>query len=211
MKTVAPIDELEARRLEEICYRVRKGILTLVYNIGMGHLGGEMSMVETAVALYYRYMDFDVLDPHKPDRDRFILSKGHCSETLYTIFSDLGAYSMQYMIDNFECLDKSKFGMHTNRKYCPQVEVSAGSLGHGLPIAVGILDCVLPKLVWIDVLDIWQRKMRFDHVLTSDMGRKMMRTAFSGDTLLPVSCKNFAPAIACVTPPAAMGKTSANR
>ena len=70
MKTVAPIDQQEVRRLEEICYRVRKGILTLVYNIGMGHLGGEMSMVETAVALYYRYMDFDVLDPHKPDRDR---------------------------------------------------------------------------------------------------------------------------------------------
>ena len=50
----------------------------------------------------------------------------------------MGAYSMQYMIDNFECLDKSKFGMHTNRKYCPQVEVSSGSLGHGLPIAVGM-------------------------------------------------------------------------
>ena len=86
MKTVAPIDEQEVRRLEETCYRVRKGILTLVYNIGMGHLGGEMSMVEMAVALYYRYLNFDVLDPHKPDRDRFILSKGHCSETLYTIF-----------------------------------------------------------------------------------------------------------------------------
>ena len=138
MKIVAPIDTQEVRRLEETCYRVRKGILTLVYNIGMGHLGGEMSMVEMAVALYYRYLNFDVMDPHKPDRDRFILSKGHCSETLYTIFSDLGAYSMQYMIDNFECLDKSKFGMHTNRKYCPQVEVSAGSLGHGLPIAVGM-------------------------------------------------------------------------
>ena len=76
MKTVAPIDEQEVRKLEETCYRVRKGILTLVYNIGMGHLGGEMSMVEMAVALYYRYMNFDVLDPHKPDRDRFILSKG---------------------------------------------------------------------------------------------------------------------------------------
>ena len=48
MKTVAPIDTQEVRRLEETCYRVRKGILTLVYNIGMGHLGGEMSMVEMA-------------------------------------------------------------------------------------------------------------------------------------------------------------------
>ena len=43
-------------------------------------------------------------------------------QTLYSIFSDLGAYTMEYMIENFECLDKSKFGMHTNRKYCPQIE-----------------------------------------------------------------------------------------
>ena len=125
MKNTGPIQASQIRKLEETAYRIRKGILTLVYNIGMGHLGGEMSMVEMVVALYYRYMNYDVLEPHKPDRDRFILSKGHCSETLYTIFSDMGAYSMQYMIDNFECLDKSKFGMHTNRKYCPQVEVSS--------------------------------------------------------------------------------------
>lgn len=133
-----PIDMATVHELEEKCYKIRHDLLTLVYNIGLGHLGGELSMVEVAVAMYYRYMNFDVLDPHKPDRDRFILSKGHCSETLYSIFSDLGAYSMEYMIENFECLDKSKFGMHTNRKYCPQIEVSAGSLGHGLPIAVGM-------------------------------------------------------------------------
>ena len=133
-----PIDIATVHELEEKCYKIRHDILTLVYNIGLGHLGGELSMVEVAVAMYYRYMNFNVLDPHNPERDRFILSKGHCSETLYTIFSDLGAYSMDYMIENFECLDKSKFGMHTNRKYCPQIEVSAGSLGHGLPISVGM-------------------------------------------------------------------------
>ncbi len=138
MKQTAPLNDAELRRLEEACYRVRKGLLTLVYHIGMGHLGGELSMAEMAVALYYRYLNFDVMDPHKPDRDRFVLSKGHCSETLYTIFSDLGAYSMEYMIQNFECLDKSRFGMHTNRKYCPQIEVSAGSLGHGLSVSLGM-------------------------------------------------------------------------
>ena len=133
-----PIDMATVHELEEKCYEVRKTLLTLVYNIGLGHLGGELSMVEAAVAMYYRYMNFDVFDPHNPNRDRFILSKGHCSETLYSIFSNKGAYTMEYMVENFECLDKSKFGMHTNRKYCPQIEVSAGSLGHGLPIAVGM-------------------------------------------------------------------------
>ena len=103
----------------------------------MGHLGGELSMVEVAVAAYYKYMNYSVFDACNPDRDRFILSKGHCSETLFTIFSDLGAYTQEYMVAHFETLDTAKFGMHSNRKYCEQIEVSAGSLGHGLPISVG--------------------------------------------------------------------------
>ncbi len=123
--------------LEEKCTKIRCDLLNFIYNIGMGHLGGELSMVEVAVALYYKYLNYSVHDPKNPDRDRFILSKGHCSETLYTIFADQGAYTMEYMIEHFETLDTAKFGMHSNRKYVPQIEVSAGSLGHGLPIAVG--------------------------------------------------------------------------
>ena len=73
--------------LENKCVDIRENLLNFIYRIGMGHLGGELSMVEMAVALYYKYLNFDVLDPHKEGRDRFILSKGHCSETLYTIFS----------------------------------------------------------------------------------------------------------------------------
>ncbi|MGE4276554.1 MAG: transketolase [Lawsonibacter sp.] len=123
--------------LENKCVDIRKDLLNFIYRIGMGHLGGELSIVEMAVALYYKYLNFDVMDPHKEGRDRFILSKGHCSETLYTIFSDQGAYTQDYMVKYFESLDSYKFGMHSNRKKCPQIEASAGSLGHGLPIAVG--------------------------------------------------------------------------
>ncbi len=124
-------------QLEDKCVDIRSNLLTFIHRIGMGHLGGELSIVEMTVALYYKYLNFDVMDPHKEGRDRFILSKGHCSETLYTIFSDLGAYTQDYMVEHFENLDQYKFGMHSNRKKCPQIEVSAGSLGHGLPIAVG--------------------------------------------------------------------------
>lgn len=124
-------------QLEDKCVDIRSNLLTFIHRIGMGHLGGELSIVEMAVALYYKYLNYDVMDPHKEGRDRFILSKGHCSETLYTIFSDLGAYTQDYMVEHFENLDQYKFGMHSNRKKCPQIEVSAGSLGHGLPIAVG--------------------------------------------------------------------------
>ena len=123
--------------LEDKCVDIRSNLLNFIYRIGMGHLGGELSIVEMTVALYYKYLNYDVMDPHKEGRDRFILSKGHCSETLYTIFSDQGASTQDYMVEHFESLDTYKFGMHSNRKKCPQIEVSAGSLGHGLPIAVG--------------------------------------------------------------------------
>lgn len=126
------IEELEAK-----CVDIRMNLLNFIYRIGMGHLGGELSMVEVAVALYYKYLNYDVLNPKMEGRDRFILSKGHCSETLYTIFSEQGAYTQDYMVEHFESLDTYKFGMHSNRKKCPQIEISAGSLGHGLPIAVG--------------------------------------------------------------------------
>ena len=131
------IDAETVKFLEDKSYKIRYDLLNFIYRIGMGHLGGELSMVEVAVALYYKYMNYDIKNPKMEDRDRFILSKAHCSETLYNIFADLGMYTQDYMVEHFECLDKSEFGMHSNRKYVPAIEVSAGSLGHGLPIAVG--------------------------------------------------------------------------
>ena len=123
--------------LEDKCVDIRENLLNFIYRIGMGHLGGELSCVEVAVALYYKYLNYDVMNPKMEGRDRFILSKGHCSETLYTIFSEQRAYTQDYMVEHFESLESYKFGMHSNRLKCPQIEVSAGSLGHGLPIAVG--------------------------------------------------------------------------
>jgi len=132
------IDIEMVKELDEKCVKIRKDLLNFIYRIGMGHLGGELSIVEMCVALYYKYMNYDVMRPDWEDRDRFVLSKAHCSETLYTIFSDLGAYSMDFIVEHFESLNTSMFGMHCNRKYCPQIEVSTGSLGHGLPVALGL-------------------------------------------------------------------------
>ena len=126
------------KELEDKSVKIRKDLLGFIHRIGMGHLGGELSIVEICVALYYKYMNYDVMKPDWDGRDRLVLSKGHCSETLYTIFADLGAYTIDYMVEHFESLETAKFGMHSNRLYCPQIEVSAGSLGHGLPIAVGL-------------------------------------------------------------------------
>jgi len=131
--------DLEAvKKLEDKCVKIRKDLLNFVHRIGMGHLGGELSIVEMCVGLYYGYMNYDVMRPDWEERDRLVLSKAHCSETLYTIFADQGAYTIDYMVEHFETLDTAIFGMHSNRLYCPQIEASAGSLGHGLPIAVGL-------------------------------------------------------------------------
>jgi transketolase len=143
------IDINTVRELEDKAYKIRHDLLNFIYRIGMGHLGGELSMVEMAVALYYKYMNYDPKNPKWEERDRFVLSKGHCSETLYTIFSDMGMFTMDHMVEHFETLDTAQFGMHSNRKYVPAIEVSAGSLGHGLPVAVGMaLGARLQKKAW---------------------------------------------------------------
>jgi len=126
------------KELEDKCVKIRKDLLNFIHRIGMGHLGGELSIVEMCVALYYKYMNYDIKQPKWEERDRLVLSKAHCSETLYTIFADMGAYTLDYMVEHFETLETAVFGMHSNRLYCPYIEVSAGSLGHGLPIAVGL-------------------------------------------------------------------------
>ena len=93
-----PVDMELVKELEEKAYQIRRDLLQFIYRIGMGHLGGELSLVEMAVALYYHYMNYDPKNPKWEVRDRLVLSKGHCGETLYTIFADLGMYTMDYMV-----------------------------------------------------------------------------------------------------------------
>ena len=131
-------DTALVNKLENKAYKIRKDLINFIYRIGMGHLGGELSVLDVAVALYYKYMNYDPKNPKMPDRDRLILSKGHCGETLYTIFADMGMYTIDYMVEHFETLNTAKFGMHPNRKYIDGIEASTGSLGHGLSIAVGL-------------------------------------------------------------------------
>jgi len=132
-----PITAAEIRELEDKAYKLRKDLLTFSTRINMSHLGGELSLMDMVTAIYYRYLNYDFSDPKWDDRDRFILSKGHCSEDLYMIFADKGLYTIDYIVDHFETLTTAQFGQHSNRKYVPYIEISAGSLGHGLPIAVG--------------------------------------------------------------------------
>ena len=123
-------------QLEDKCVDIRSNLLNFIHRIGMGHLGGELSIVEMAVALYYKYLNFDVLNPKQEGRDRFILSKGHCGHVLYNIFVDKGLYTKEELWSEYNQVG-GRFGMHPNFHYLKGIEASTGSLGHGLSLSVG--------------------------------------------------------------------------
>lgn len=130
------ISEERVKELEEKVIQIQKDICVTTSKIGYSHLGGGMSMTDMAVALYYDFLNFDPNNVEDPDRDRFILSKGHCSHCLYNIFVDLGMYKKEELWNEYNQVG-GRFGMHPNCHYLKGIEASTGSLGHGLPLAVG--------------------------------------------------------------------------
>ena len=101
-----------------------------------GHIGGDMSVIDTLIALYFGVMNISPENQDDPDRDRFVMSKGHCVEALYAVLAAKGFFPIEEVIQNF-----SKFGSkyigHPNNKL-PGIEMNSGSLGHGLPVSVGM-------------------------------------------------------------------------
>jgi transketolase len=126
----------ERRRLLAIARRVRERIVDLVYQSGSGHIGAALSQADILVALYGRCLRVDPRRPDQEDRDRFVLSKGHGGLGLVAVLAELG------WLDAAELADFGKtgarLGMHMDRTKVPGIEVSTGSLGHGLGQAVGM-------------------------------------------------------------------------
>lgn len=115
---------------------LRKEAFEVAMNAGKGHLGGSFSCTEILVALYYGgILRFDSKNPNWEDRDRFILSKGHAINILYVLLSDLGFFSISEL-SNF-LKDGSILSGHCDNRV-PGVEITSGSLGHGLGIAAGM-------------------------------------------------------------------------
>jgi transketolase len=114
----------------------RKKVLELTRIAMGGHLGGGLSMVDVTVALYHHVMDVDPSNPSWGQRDRFVLSKGHGAIALDAVLAQLN-YFPEEKLETFNKLD-SPFGMHTNAHSTPGIEHSTGSLGHGLPVGVGM-------------------------------------------------------------------------
>ena len=126
---------------------LRKEIIRLTAVAGGGHIGGGLSMVEIIVALHYYGLNLKENEPRWPERDRFVLSKGHGSIGYCPVLADLGFFPKEWL-DSFNLLD-SPFGMHPDMNKIPGVEMSTGSLGHGLSVGVGMaISARLDKADW---------------------------------------------------------------
>lgn len=127
---------MEIQELEKKAWEIRKDIVEIVYRGGTGHIGGDLSVTDILVDLYYQQMNIAPDGMHDPNRDRFILSKGHSVEALYAVLADRGFFSKQELMNTYAKFG-SKFIGHPNNKI-PGIEVNSGSLGHGLSVGVGM-------------------------------------------------------------------------
>lgn len=118
--------------LEKKACDIRADVVTLIHKAGCGHIGGDMSEVEALVALYYKHLNCSPENEADPDRDRFVLSKGHSVETLYCILADRGYFDKAELMDTYSAYG-SRFIGHPNNKI-PGIEMNSGSLGHGLSV-----------------------------------------------------------------------------
>ena len=124
------------KKLEQKACEIRRDIVTLVHSAGCGHIGGDLSVTDALVALYYKHMNISPETCKDPARDRFILSKGHSVEALYCTLADRGFFDKKELFDTYSRYE-SRFIGHPNNKV-PGVEMNSGSLGHGLSVAVGM-------------------------------------------------------------------------
>lgn len=114
---------------------IRKRDIEIIFGAGLGHVGGDFSATDILTTLYFSVLRYDPTRPDKPDRDRFILSKGHSSGALYTTLSQAG-YFPDAELDSY-MKPLSRLNGHPDRVKIPGVETNTGPLGHGLPVAVG--------------------------------------------------------------------------
>ena len=122
--------------LEKIALDIRKKLLEMHFKTRSSHIASSLSIVEILVTLYYKILKIDPKNPEDPRRDRFILSKAHASSALYVILSFKGFFSKD-ILDQFMCNGGLLSG-HLDKGAVPGVEITAGSLGHGLSVGIGM-------------------------------------------------------------------------
>lgn len=131
-------DRKEVLRLQELAYQARYDLVKLcgAYS-GSIHMGGDMSMLDVLTCLFHRTMNVSPELTGDPNRDRFILSKGHGAVGMYIVMALKGFFDYEEICETYGQLG-SKFGQHPCKTRLPMLDASTGSLGHGLPISVGM-------------------------------------------------------------------------
>lgn len=131
-------DRPTVAELEDLAFELRQKLLHLCGTYeGAVHIGGDLSSADIFTALFEYGLTVDPSDIANPSRDRFVLSKGHAAVAMYIAMAIRGFFSYQGIVDTYGQLD-SAYGMHPCKVQLPGVEASTGSLGHGLPIVVGM-------------------------------------------------------------------------
>ena len=122
--------------LKALAYEMRERTIDIIVEGKTGHIGGDMSVMEILTELYFDQMNISPENMDDPDRDKFVMSKGHSMEAYYAVLAEKGFFPIEEVIEKF-----SKFGSkyigHPNNKL-PGIEMNSGSLGHGLSVCVGM-------------------------------------------------------------------------
>ncbi len=129
------LDRQQVDKLAKLANAVRRRDLQMIYHAKLGHIGGDLSATDILVTLYFAVLHINPQKPTAPDRDRFILSKGHCAGALYTTLAHAGFFPLEELDTFVQPL--SRLNGHPDRNKVPGVETNTGPLGHGLPVAVG--------------------------------------------------------------------------
>jgi transketolase len=124
------------KNLKAEAYALRKNVLKMICRAKTGHIGGDFSVMEILVSLYGKEMNISPENRNDPNRDYFVLSKGHSVEAYYSVLAAKGFFPMEEVFEKYSQFGSPFIG-HPNNKL-PGIEMNSGSLGHGLPVCVGI-------------------------------------------------------------------------
>ena len=126
----------DVNELKKMANNIRKGIIEAVYANKSGHPGGSLSVADIMTVLYFNEMNIDEKNPKWEDRDRLVLSKGHCSPALYSALANRGYFDIE-KLKTFRSIESNLQG-HPDMKKVPGVDMTSGSLGQGLSCANGM-------------------------------------------------------------------------
>ena len=130
------MNSVEKKQLQVTACKVRMGVVTSTHGAKAGHPGGSLSAADVYTYLYFKEMNIDPANPKWADRDRFVLSKGHTTPGLYSVLAERGFFPVEDL-PTFRHIDSYLQG-HPNMNTVPGVDMSTGSLGQGISVAVGM-------------------------------------------------------------------------